>query len=50
MGSSIEARQKRDELLDIVQHHNGVYLGKKAKKKLKISGREKEGAAPSTGL
>jgi hypothetical protein len=45
-----EARQKRDELLDILQHHNGVYISKKAKKKLKVSGREKKGAAPSTGL
>ena len=30
-----EAKAKYDELLDIVQHHAGVYLGKKAKKQLK---------------
>jgi hypothetical protein len=30
-----EAKHKRDELLDILQHHEGVYLSKKAKKKLK---------------
>ena len=26
-----EARAKRDELLDILQHHDGVYIGKKEK-------------------
>jgi len=33
------ARAKRAELLDILQHHDGVYLGKKAKKKVKTSRR-----------
>jgi hypothetical protein len=33
-----EARQKREELLDILQHHDGVYIGKK-EKKLKTSRR-----------
>jgi hypothetical protein len=28
-----EAKAKYRELLDILQHHNGVYLGSKAKKK-----------------
>jgi hypothetical protein len=31
-----EARQKRDELLDILQNHDGVYIGSKEKKKLKV--------------
>jgi hypothetical protein len=30
-----EAHAKRDELLDILQHHDGVYLGNKAKKRLR---------------
>jgi hypothetical protein len=30
-----EAKAKYDESLDIVEHHDGVYLGKKAKKQLK---------------
>jgi hypothetical protein len=30
-----EAKQKYKELLDVLQHHAGVYLSKKAKKKLK---------------
>lgn len=29
-----EAMEKYHELLDIVNHHDGVYLGKKAKRKL----------------
>ena len=32
-----EAQAKRDELLDILQNHDGVYLGNKAKKKLRAS-------------
>jgi hypothetical protein len=35
-----EASQKRDELLDIVAHHDGVYIGKKAKRKLITSRRK----------
>jgi hypothetical protein len=35
-----EASQKRDELLDILQHHDGVYIGKKARKELKTSRRK----------
>jgi hypothetical protein len=35
-----EARQKREELLDILKHHEGVYLGKKVKKKLKTGSRK----------
>jgi len=34
-----EAQAKYDELVDILQHHEGVYLNKKAKKKLKTSTR-----------
>jgi hypothetical protein len=30
-----EAKAKYQELLDILQHHDSVYLSKKAKKKLK---------------
>jgi hypothetical protein len=36
-GTPEEAREKRDELLDILQHHNGLYVGSKEKKKLKVS-------------
>jgi hypothetical protein len=32
-----EAKHKRDELVDILQHHEGVYLSKKARKKLKTT-------------
>jgi hypothetical protein len=32
-----EATAKYHELLDILQHHNGVYVSKWAKKKLKTS-------------
>jgi hypothetical protein len=35
-----EASQKRDELLDIVQHHKGLYIGSKEKRKLKTSRRK----------
>jgi hypothetical protein len=34
-----EAQAKRDELLDILKHHDGVYLGNKAKKKLRAGKR-----------
>jgi hypothetical protein len=32
-----EATAKHNELLDILQHHDGVYLGSKAKRKVKTS-------------
>ena len=32
-----EAQHKRDELLDIVQHHHGIYVSKKEKKKGKTT-------------
>ena len=32
-----EAKAKYGELLDILRHHDGVYLGSKAKRKLKPS-------------
>ena len=32
-----EAKEKREELLDILEHHEGVYLSKKAKKKPKTT-------------
>jgi hypothetical protein len=35
-----EAQEKRDELLDIVEHHDGVYFSVKEKRKLK-TGRRK---------
>jgi hypothetical protein len=35
-----EAKAKYHELLDVLQHHNGVYIGSKAKRKLK-TGRSK---------
>ena len=41
-----EAKAKYQELLDIVKHHEGVYLSKKAKRKLKSSRRKPE--EPST--
>jgi hypothetical protein len=34
-----EARAKYHELLDAVAHHDGVYIGSKAKRKLKTSSR-----------
>jgi hypothetical protein len=30
-----EAKEKYNELLDIVNHHDGIYLGKKAKRKIR---------------
>jgi hypothetical protein len=33
-GTPEEARAKYHELVDILQHHNGVYVSKKAKKKV----------------
>jgi hypothetical protein len=35
-----EARDKYHELLDAVAHHDGVYIGSKAKRKLKIGRRK----------
>jgi hypothetical protein len=32
-----KAQNKHQELLDVLKHHDGVYLGKKAKKKLRTS-------------
>jgi hypothetical protein len=32
-----EAKAKYHELLDVLQHHDGVYLSKKAKKKLQTT-------------
>jgi hypothetical protein len=34
-----EAQAKYHELLDVLKHHDGVYLGSKAKKQRKTSGR-----------
>ena len=33
-----EAKAKYHELLDVLKHYDGMYIGKKEKKKLKISG------------
>jgi hypothetical protein len=33
-----EARKKYHELLDILEHHDGIYVGSKEKRKLKASG------------
>ena len=35
-----EAKAKYRELLDVLQHQNGVYVGSKEKRKLKASRRE----------
>ena len=35
-----EAIAKFRELLDVLQHHNGLYIGRKEKRKLKASRRE----------
>ena len=35
-----EAIGKFRELLDVLQHHNGLYIGRKEKRKLKASRRE----------
>jgi hypothetical protein len=32
-----EAKAKYGQLLDILVHHNGIYLGKKAKRKLRAN-------------
>ena len=34
-----EAKQKCDELLDILKHHDGVYIGSKEKRKRKVKTR-----------
>ncbi len=36
-GTPEEAKQKYKELLDILRHHDGVYLGSKEKRKRKTS-------------
>jgi hypothetical protein len=35
-----EARKKREELLDILKHHDGIYVSVKAKKKATTSRRK----------
>ena len=35
-----EAKAKYRELLDVLMHHDGVYIGSKAKRKLKTSSRK----------
>jgi hypothetical protein len=35
-----EAKAKYHELLEVLKHHDGVYVGKKAKKKLKTGNRK----------
>jgi hypothetical protein len=37
------AKAKYRELLDILQHHNGIYVGSKEKRKLKSSSRKPAG-------
>jgi hypothetical protein len=38
--SQQEAQAKRDELLDVLQHHDGMYVSKKAQKKVKARQRK----------
>jgi hypothetical protein len=38
--SEKEAQAKRDELLDVLQHHDGMYVSKKAQKKVKARQRK----------